>query len=350
MTLTAVATLTRRLILFFIIITVLSTAGLIAYRIWYEQRLASIPPPEEKSDTKFGILPKLDLPAAQVSTSNFSYSLDTVSGGLPIFNKNMKVFYSPKSYASFASPEKAVELAQKFDFSTAPEALSETRYLFKDSTRSLIVDLDSGNLSYQKIATQSATASLDEDNKLTVDFKNFLESKGLLKEDLKFGPTKLQYFKLTANQIVGVESRSEAQGAQISIWPTSIQFGPNDNDKIPIITPEFNKSLVNCKVLSSASDLSNYISLDFIFYPVDTSTFATYPIKSSEQAFAELQAGQGVVLIEPTTPQVSITSVYLAYFQSQNYSPYLQPIFVFEGSHFVALIPAITSDYINLTK
>ncbi len=36
-----------------------------------------------------------------------------------------------------------------------------------------------------------------------------------------------------------------------------------------------------------------------------------------------------------------------AYFESENYTPYLQPVYVFEGPDFVAFDSAVTVDYLS---
>ncbi len=311
MVLSQAAGLTKKFILLFIILSVLGAVSFTGYKIWHARYLASLPPPEEKPDMKFGVLPELTLPKSNVSSSNFSYSLDTKTGNLPDFPKVIKVFYSPKTQTGFLSPDKAQGLAEKFDLKDTPKILSETKYEFSDKTKSLTVDLDSGNFSYKQEAT--ATAKIIEtepdDKRLVDSLKNFLNSKVSLPEEIKNGP-----FKIKRN----------GSDVEVSLWPQNI-------DEKQIVTPTFITGLIN----------AGYLTLNYTFWPVDQTTFSTYPIKSSKQAFDELKSGQGIVIIEPAKPQVSITSVYLGYFQDQNYQTFLQPIVVFEGPDFVSYIDAI---------
>src|SRR3989344_129531 len=99
-TLTTVATITRRFILFSVIFSILAVIGFISYRIWHTNYLRSLPPVEEKPDTKFGVLPDPDFPLPKVSSSNFSYSIDTQTGNLPEFGgdiaKIQRVYFMPK--------------------------------------------------------------------------------------------------------------------------------------------------------------------------------------------------------------------------------------------------------------
>lgn len=335
MTLTQTAIVTKQVITVAIIAIILGLVSFIGYKIWYAHYLASLPPVEEKPDNKFGILPPINFPPSSVSSSNFSYSLDTTTGGLPKigvdtgFEKLIKVYFVIKPYATFLSSDKVQALADRFDIKNSPQILNETTYTFKQDAKNLTVDLDSGNFKYTNEATISASETLDDDTKLTSDFKNILAQLGGLKEELQNGRSKI--LKSDGN---------EANKATISIWPQAL-------DKKQIFTADFNKALVNATVASSASSLDKYLSLNFAFFQVDLNTFATYPTKTSDDAFADLKAGKGTVVVEPNNPQVSITSVYLGYFLEENYSPYIQPIYIFEGPSFVAFVPAVSSQFIK---
>lgn len=344
MTLTQTAILTKQIITISIFAVILGLASFIGYKLWLSYYLAHLPPVEEKPDTKFGLLPAPDFPKSSVSTSNFSYALDTVTGGLPKvgqeagFEKIHKVYFAVQSFATLLSAEKSQALAEKFGITTLPQILSETKYEFKDQGKTLNVDLDNGNFSYIKEATISAKETPDDESRLIGGFENVLASLGALKEDLRTGRTKVTLLKIEGARLIPTELRSEAEAAQISLWPAPI-------DKKSIFTPDFNKSLVTVIVAGRADNIENYLSLRFTYYPIDTTTFATYPIKGAEVAFEDLKSGKGVVVVEPDKPEVSITSVYMGYFLGESYSPYLQPIFVFEGPHFVAYVPAIREEF-----
>ena len=245
-----------------------------------------------------------------------------------------------KPLFTLLSSEKAQALAEKFNLLIPPDILSETRYQFKENNLLLSVDLDSGNFQYNKESTDSAKEKLDGDNKLIADFHSMLDSFGILREELKTGRSKIMYLRTEEGELTSTQDPNQAEAAQISIWPKNL------GDK-QIFTPEFNKSLVNGNVLGSANNLENYLSLNFTSWTIDETTYATYPTKSADVAFEDLRLGKGVVVIEPLKPQVSITSIYLGYFMSENYNIYLQPIYIFEGPNFVAYVSAISEQYQN---
>lgn len=326
MTLTQTAILTKQVIIASAIVLVLGIAGFIGYNIWHAYYLAHLPVIEEKPDIRFGSLPPPEFPRGNVATSNFSYSLDTTTGGLPKlgidagFEKIIKVYFITQSYATLLAPDRSQDLAKKFNLILLPEILSETKYRFQDKDKSLLVDLDTVNFSYTAQATISAEQNLTDDDKLVSDFKQVLSNLGVLKEDIGGSRSKV--------------IRKDDKTVQISLWPASI-------DGKLIYTPDYNKSLISATVTGSADNLDHYLSLNFTYYQIDTSTFATYLLKTPEAAFDDLKLGKGVVVVEPKNPQVSIRSVSLGYFLPENYSPYLQPIYIFEGENFVAYVRAI---------
>lgn len=334
MTLSQTAILTKQVITISSIALVLGIISFIGYKIWYSYYLASLPPVEEKPDPKFGILPSPEFSKTGVSSSNFSYAIDTVTGGLPKvgidsgFEKFVKVYFVTKTVASLLSPERSQNLAERFGFKSPPQILSQTKHQFTLEDKILNVDLDTGNFIYQKNSTPSATGSLDDETKLASDFHQVLSFLGVLKPDLTPGRSK----SIPIGGGIG----------QISLWPNPLY------DK-PIVTAEYNTSLINGQVNHSADNIENYLKLNFTYYPVDISTFATYPIKTTDQALEDLKFGKGSVVIEPSAPQVSITSMHLAYFLGEHYSPYLLPVFVFEGPQFAAYVSAITEQYQSQT-
>lgn len=349
MTLSQTAVLTKQIITVSAFALILAVASFIGYKIWYAYYLAHLPPVEEKPDIKFGSLPAINFGKTTVSSSNFAYAIDTTTGNLPMvgqedgFEKFVKVYFVTKTVATLLSSEKSKSLAEKFAILSDPEILSETNYRFGDDDKTLTVDLDSGNFMFKKISTISDKESLDDDSKLVADFEGVLDSLGVLKEDLKNGRTHVLLLKKDGEELTKTELRTETVAAQISLWPAKI-------DKKVIFTPLYDTSLIYARVVKGADNLQNYLLLNYTYYPVDTSTFATYPLKSSEEAFEDLRSGKGQVIIEPHKPQVSITSMYLAYFLQEIYSPYLQPIFVFEGPNFVAYTPAISEQYLTPAK
>lgn len=332
MTLTQVAIITRRGIIAIIALIFLGIVGGIGYRVWYDYYISTLPPVEEKPDLKFGSLAKIVFPKATVSSANYSYSIDTETGSFPQMPKIIKVYFIPRAnIVSLLAPDESQKLAASFGFTLPREIINPTNYKYADeSSGSFIIDLTTGNFSYQKqIATSSATLdkTFSNQSQLTENFKEFLKNKGKLNDDLAAGRTNVSYNKPIP---------TAATSAEISIWPSNFEG-------LEIITPSFSSGLIQGTALNTEL-ADRYSEVNYTYWQIDKTSFATYYLKPANKAFAELQSGLGYVSSESPTSKVSIAKVSLAYFESEEYAPYLQPVYVFEGPNFKALVPAISQN------
>ncbi len=332
MTLTQVAIWTKRIIFgsIFLIIAALST--LVGLNIYHDYQISKIPPPVEKAEMKFGKLPDLSFPESSASSSNFSYSISTTTGTLPSVPKFVKVYFIPQAGISLLSSQKSQEIAQSLGFNNGPQILSTTQQRFTDSNNgSLVIDLATGNFEYQTTpattAAQLSSQDLSNQSELIQEFKTFLSNKNLLQSDLGSG---------RGNVIYNLNSEQATSSAQVSIWPSDI-------NSLPIITASDQVGLINAQfdILTQDPNTNPYFNMDYTYWPVDTTTYSTYLAKTADQGLKDLRAGKGFVIEVPTNPQVSITNLYLAYFETKDYSPYLQPVLVFEGPGFKAVVPAV---------
>lgn len=329
MTLTQVAIITRRGIIAIIALIFLSIIGAIGYRVWYDYYISTLPPVEQKPDLKFGVLPKINFPKTVVSSANYSYSIDTETGSFPQMQKIIKVYFIPRAnIVSLLAPDESQKLAASFGFTSPKEVQSPINYQYtNESGSSFIIDLTTGNFNYQKnIATSSATLDKTFSNQtdLAQSFKDFLKDKGKLNDDLASGRNKVVYDKLIP---------TNATSAEISIWPSNF-------DGLQILTSSPNSALIKSTALNTEA-ADRYSNLNYTYWQIDKNTFATYYLKPVDKAFAELQSGLGYVSVESPSSKVSIAKVSLVYYESEEYAPYLQPMYVFEGPNFKALVPAI---------
>ncbi len=338
LTLTQTAKLTKRVIVLGSILLFVGITALVSYRIYYyNYYLPHKPPVEIPPTTTFGKLPRPIFPLNSISSSNYSYTLNTDTGGLPTdIPKIIKVFFLPQLGTNLLATDKATALANSLGFPTGPTISNDTQYGYTDSGGgSLTIDLVTGNFSFERSSSSSATINqvpiLPDQGKLVTDFKLYLSSKNLLNDDIKNGRSIVNY---------NLASQQQATQAAISIWPQNI-------NNLEVVTPDFVTGLINAVVTKATNEIDKYIKLIYIYWSPDTTNTATYPIKTASTAFADLQSGKGVVIVTPKNPQVSITSVKLAYFEPKIYTPYLQPIYVFEGEGFVAYVSGVTDEWLN---
>lgn len=339
MTLTQAANFTKRFLLFFIVIIIISFSSWLGYRYYYYNiYLPSLPPPKPKADLKFGKLPNLKFIESSTSATNYKYTLDTVTGDLPDkLPKVMKVFFIPQTSITLLDPNRSSSLAKSLFFVNGPQIISPTQFQFKDgSTGAMTIDLNTGNFYFKRLLefdpTTASPGTLPQASKIEEDFRKFLNEKGLTKPKLGSGRVKVLYNKSLLK---------DSTTATISIWP-------NDVDKYPVETPLFDTSLITQIVKEGEKPEDRVLSMKYTYYGVDEKTSATYPIKSPSNSFKDLKSGHDTVLVKsPNGGDVSIRNIYLAYFESETYSAYLQPIYVYEGQDFAAYVSAIPDDYIE---
>lgn len=341
MTLTEASALTKKVLVVsaITIFVALTTWGIWHYYYNYIY-LPSLPPVVEKPTLAFGPLPKVKFPESNVASSNFSYSLDTETGALPEKLPELFKVYSVAQLATdLLALDRAKTLAGALRFNKTPQAISATQYKFIDIINGgeLIVDLDTGNFKFRRnIASGSANDLEKIEDFISEDiqsqgFKSFLSSRNLLKDQLKAGRTLVSY-----NNPV----KKDSQQVTMNLWQ-------EDVEKTPIVTPKFNEGLIKAVATNNRDADRKYILMDYIFWPIDLNNFGTYPIKTVDEAFEELKNGEGYVSIEPRTGTVSLTQIYLAYYLSEEYSNYLQPVYVFEGPQFAGLVPALKSEFVE---
>ena len=349
MTLTQTAIIVKQIIFFTAIFAIISIIAFVGYNAGYNYYISRRPLPEERPDNKFGQLPALDFPISVVPSSNFSYSLDTVTGNLPRldqdpgFKKIIKVYFINKPVATLLSPDRSVEFAGKFSITTPPQILSETLYRFFQDGKTLTVELDTQNFKFANTQVSPSNEILPSDNNLTQGFKSFLSGVGASNLNLDEGSTKVTLLKEEEGQLVPTGARSEARYAHVSLWPKAI-------DGKLIYSPKYNVSLITALISGSSNTIENYLSIEYTYWQIDQTTAATYPAKSLDLAFDELKSGSGTIIAEPGTAQVSITSVSSGYFLPEKYTPFLQPIYIFEGPEFVAYVGAIDTSNVAPTQ
>ncbi|EKD91493.1 MAG: hypothetical protein ACD_30C00003G0004 [uncultured bacterium] len=338
LTLTQTADLTKKSLIFGAIFLFLLIASWVGYMYYINFVYIPPPPPETPPDVFFGKLPKLKITEASNSAGSYAYTLDTDTGSLPRdIPKIFKVYPIASLGTDLLAPDRSKALANKLGFITGPEMQSLTQYLFLDENGGdMVVSLESGNFRFNhRESTESAnltmTNNFSDPERLTKDFKDFLLPMDLLKEQLRDGRSEVFYEKPSIN---------ESNFATITLWQ-------EDVDKIPLVTEKFEEGLIKGVINKRSDNRQKVLILDYVFWPIDILNGHTYPILTPEEAYDKLQTQQGFVIKKPLGLKVSITKVYLGYFLSREFQPFLQPVFVFEGDEFVAFVPALRDEQVE---
>lgn len=338
LTLTQTAELTKKGLIFAAVFAFLCILGIGGYV--YYMRFVYVPPPpvEIPPDNGFGKLPQLKISEASGSAAQYAFSLDTETGDVPRGTpKILKVYPVASLGTDLLALERSKTLASKLHFPNGPEMRSTTQYLFLDENGGdLVVNLDTGNFRFNhKESTESADLgpadNFTDEEKMGKDFKTFLSRADLLKDQLKDGRTKVFYEKT---------SKNDSNFATISLWQ-------DDVEEMPIVTDSFKEGLIKGVVNKIRDRKQEVLILDFSFWPIDIVNGSTYPIITAEEAYDRLQTQRGKIIVKPNSVRVSINKVYLGYYLSKEYQPFLQPVYVFEGDNFAAYVPAVSDDQVE---
>lgn len=340
--LTQVAITTRKTVRYSIYAIIILIIGRIVLGIFISIAQQLFPAPPPPPTLSFGKLPALPFPEKK-DLPSLTYTIQTPEGGLPAFSTQAKVYFMPQSRPDLLSLDKAKTKAASLGFTGTANQLNSAIYQFTssngfstlqmnivDGTFSIGYNLnaDSSPLSQEPPAPEVAGS----------DAKNFLSSAGVLPDDLT-GPTTPELLKVQNKQLISAISLSDANLIKINLFR-------KDYDKIPSVTKNPNQA--NVWAIISGGQGKLVIGVQYYYYPVDETQFATYPIKTSDQALKDLQAGKGFIanLGDNNSGKIIIRRVYLAYFDSGVPMQFYQPIVVFEGDNgFVAYEPAVLTSY-----
>jgi hypothetical protein len=367
LTLTETAFWTRKLLGGFVILVVLFVVVKVGLNLREKQVVTRPKSPKVIEPTlAFGKLPALQFTQAANKRPN-SYELKTVTGVIPQYPSIAKIFLMPKpAGVTFFSLEKGEEFAARLGFLGEPEELNASQYRWtqkveipevenKKAQRSLVVDVASGNfqLNYDLSSDPVITAGTLPEEKVAVQKTiTFLKELNLYADDLVDGH-QVAYLNFQGGRLAEVLSRTEAKFIRISFFRKGIKNALLGTEVVggeitPIAPPKFDQAQVRV-VFSPASEKERqFVRIDYIFWPVDYENFATYPLKSGEEAFNELVNNGGTVISGGDQNKATIRRVSLAYYDPQEHQDFFQPVFIFEGdNNFIAYVPAVANTWIE---
>jgi hypothetical protein len=172
--------------------------------------------------------------------------------------------------------------------------------------------------------------------------KSYLLGANKLPDDLASGENKVSYWKISFDGLQSVSSLSEANIIKVDFFRKKI------DDNLNVMSAKVNSAPVSVLVSGSQLEGKRIVEVNYKYANIDREMYSTYPIKTTEEAWNELKAGNYWPASDVNGIDVAINNVYLAYFEPVSLTNYLQPIYVFEGNQdFVAYVPAITDKYIK---
>ncbi len=360
----------------------------IFFRIGVVIKNIMFPPKIEPANQAFGKIPPLEFPQSTVK-GEFEYSIDTPTQALPEFADRLIVYPIINPTGNLLNLETVKKKVTSLGFvdntgTTLLEIpLGGDNYQWEETTglqRKIIYDTVSLNFTLSSEYLKSNTVIKADSIRSMKDEKMALETvQGFLNGIEAFPPdidldktnktdpkiaylTKPQLYSIIYGELTPTTSLSRTQVIRVDIYQKDINYtltAGTSNDlyrfqdfelKLPILYPYPPYSTMNFLVASGETNAevvsAKYTHQTPNLEPKPNEPPATYPIKTSDEAFNDLKAGNGYIAgYKGNDSQILIDKVYLAYFLGEVKQEYLMPVVVFEGPNgFFAYVSAVKEE------
>ncbi|MDO8497068.1 MAG: hypothetical protein Q7S61_00795 [bacterium] len=295
------------------------------------------------------IFNKINTPVVKDATSSagIHFTLDTIEGQPVTATESAYVYFLPSATANFGFREKIYLMAKTLGFDTevVRNTLDGTTAEFNDGIQKLTIDITNFNYTYdydiRKEATPAAfirpSSAEDAQSKAT----DFLRRVERYPEELSRGKTNLIYlwYDQASGTMSVVDSIENANMVEVDFYrPDIISY--------PIVSSQYFNSQ-NYVVLGYTENGFKIVRAQVHFYEKSEDRVGTYPVKTGDQAWQDLIAGNGIIISKEGVQDVVIKKMFFAYLDQGEYQQYLEPVYVFLGeNNFVAYVPGITSTYL----
>ena len=287
--------------------------------------------------------------------------LELPTGQIPAFPDRMIVYRAPTRRSGFADPDKAIEVATDLGFLFKPEQPTETRYVWtlQDQLASkLDMNIISGHFmltrQWQNNPALAAMANFTSQQSVITEAENYFKKINLLPNDA-IGAEKITPLKDDVGKLINALSLSDADFVQIDLFRKDIEEINPESDKkeviasYPFYRTDPGKGLIRIIFSGGRSVAEKYIFVDYGYTTVQYDNNGTYPIKTGEEAWAELSSGGGfVTLSSPDSGEIKIRKVFLGYYDAEQSQNYAMPIYIFLGDKgLVAYVSAVKEEWVK---
>lgn len=346
-TLTDVAQITRRLIIFILFVSVLGIFLFFIYSALKNTFKTIQPVPPPNFITTFGKLPEITFPK-QTFPSDIKFNIETISGRLPQASISAKVYFLPKKQLGLLTNIKTDQTAKKLGFNVKGQSVNK-KTVFRDGQKELIIDPVTENFTY-KYDYQNDGTVFEGSKELTesevISISNlFLNSIAAIPNDYNKEPqvTFLTYNGAEFIPTIGEEDQKNATSAKVSYFRNQV-------DKLNVVTEKFNEGNIYVIVSKAIDKNRQVIEANKFYQEISLENMGLYPIKDSNLAWQDFLNGKGYIINAGNstfTKRAIIRDSYLAYLEKQEEQNYLIPIYVFTGDEgFIAYANAISDDWV----
>lgn len=290
----------------------------------------------------FGKISPPEIPQS-ITSVGFKFTLDTIEGAPVTATETAKIFFLPKFNPRFGYSEKIYLIARSFGFDTTvvKHQLNDKIASFIDNKKTLKIDVSNFNFEFDRKIDDALLTNLELNIPSEIEIQNkaidFLKKIGRYPDELAKGSTKVTYLKYNIGNanFINVERPDMAQLVEVD-------FQRPDIDNFDAVTPRFFTSQNYVIMLFEGKDYT-IIKSQVAFFEKSDDQVGIYPIKTGDQAWAELNNGHGMVVAGTKDQKnIVIKSMKLGYLDPDIYQNYLQPVYVFLGEeNFAAYVPAV---------
>ena len=305
----------------------------------------------------FGTLPALKMPSTKLA-GNPQYVLDTREGMLPNFPDRLYVYKVKDPVTNLLSEQTIKNLATDLTFSTnfIKNGASKLKWIDGTNDRTFTADIITKNFQLttgiEKLTTvvnQSLSIRNVDAEESTLEF---IKSKSLMNPN----DSQTMYTVTTPSMVVLGRLRASKLDPQMSklmkvdVFREIVVIPENTETKQPeirakVLGPNPKNSLINFYVTNAAKPFQNPI-INYTYWDTDYATASEYYLTPVNSIWALVSQNNGIIsyvrtenedYFEPfksnlNVERVEIKDVYMAYYEAFDYQPYLQPIYVFEGT------------------
>lgn len=302
---------------------------------------------------EFGDLEDIKFPENK-KNEKLSYQLDTISADLPNFGDRIEVYKISNPALKLQDLEKAKSKVAAIGF-TGPETPVTGNLYQWDSTTGLpktiqldivtedfIIRIRSDYKSDPQVVQAANLPDLDTAEQFA---EKFLRGMGMYPEDTDKTKTTSRLLTIRDTTLIPATSQAAGQIIRLDLFQKPV---PSDAifDDLEIYYPNPPFSTMNMLIASDKSRTNpQVVEMNFTHQDILLETATTYYLKTADQAWAELQAGNAYIAAryDTTKRHIIIKEVLLGYYLGDTTQEYLIPIYVFKGESdsFYAYVSAL---------
>ncbi|OGK19822.1 hypothetical protein A3D80_03885 [Candidatus Roizmanbacteria bacterium RIFCSPHIGHO2_02_FULL_40_13b] len=276
-----------------------------------------------------------------------TFALDNIEGRPTTATDEAKVYFIPPIATKFGYAQKIYSMAKNAGFNTKNVSyfLDGTHAIFEDSLQKITIDISYFNFEY-KYAYENhpelflRPSAIDETTvkERAADFFRLL---GKYPNQLSLGTQNITYMHYNSETkgLDVVTNPKLANVVEVDFFRADIQ---NGEQTYPVVSPKYYTS-ENYVVMTLDIVSPKIIKAQMHFFETDDTNTGVYPLKTGDEAWAQFLANKGTIV----TPgggsyPITIKKMFLAYYETDVYESYLQPLYVFLGeNNFVAYVSAV---------